>query len=89
MPQASVQQLQQAVQRPDAHNVELASRLSSAASSSPALQHAAAAGDADEGAALAAAAARAEQLRAQLALQQGVAQLAVAVALDRVSPGGL
>lgn len=32
-------------------------------------------------------AADAELLRTQLALQQGVAQLAVAVALDRVSPG--
>ncbi len=88
-----MQQLQQAVQQLGSCNAELIARLGAAPKSSmfePIGDKASAAeldsdGAADTG----------EQpggvrlLRAQLALQQGIAQLAVAVALDRVAPGAL
>lgn len=85
-----MQQLQQAVQQLGSYNAELIARLGTAPKSGAfeVVSEASAAklvcdGVADTG----------EQpggvrlLRAQLALQQGIAQLAVAVALDRVAPG--
>ena len=87
-----MQQLQQAVQQLGSYNAELIARLGAVSESGTfeAVSKASASELVSDGAAD-----TAEQpggvrlLRAQLALQQGIAQLAVAVALDRVAPGAL
>ncbi len=98
-----MQDLQETVCRLDRQNADLAAELSSCSSGSRAGASDGTQQRADNAEAAGAAAARAradvavaeakaaeaeaDGLRAQLQLQQGVAQLAVAVALDRITPG--
>ena len=85
-----MQQLQQAVQQLGSYNAELIAGMGGAPNPGlcgPIGGEVSAAELASDGADTADRPEGAQLLRAQLALQQGIAQLAVAVALDRVAPG--